>query len=60
MKKRRTSEIGTTSLQGTKAISPKRPFLRGSTVLWLSPQYCMNAYVVNKVQERQRQSVKKM
>ena len=30
--KRQTSEIGTTSLQGTLGISPKRPFLGGSTV----------------------------
>ena len=29
---RQTSEIGTTSLQGTKVISPKCPYLRGSTV----------------------------
>ena len=32
MKKRQTSEIGTTSLQGTKAISPRCPYLGGSTV----------------------------
>ena len=32
VKLHQTSEIGTTSLQGTKAISPKRPLLGGSTV----------------------------
>ena len=29
---RQTSKIGTTSLQGTKVISPKCPYLGGSTV----------------------------
>ena len=33
-----TSEIGTTSLQGTKLLSPKCPLLGGSTVLILSRQ----------------------
>ena len=43
MKKRQTSEIGTTSLQGTKAISPKRPLLGGSTVLTKSGSYGQTA-----------------
>ena len=32
-----TSEIGTTSLQGTKLLAPKCPLFRGFTVQYLSP-----------------------
>ena len=49
MKKRQISEIGTTSLQGTKATSPKHPLLGGSTVLHILHACPRHPYTLTSV-----------